>query len=196
MLDARRLALLDARTRAGKGWMLDAELLAPGELGGHGLLDSPWVSLTPRSGIGAVLYTDRQDAGATATFISFPDLLSASDVISLHVPLTAETTGMMNERAFARMKPGAILVNTARGGLVDYQALHHALATGHLGGAGLDVFDAEPAGASHAMFGLRNVVVTPHLAWFTAETLGRSLGVFVENCRRLREGEPLLHRVV
>ena len=200
----RRLALLDAQTRAGKGWTLDTEVLdSLGELGGRtvGLVGFGAVGrcLTPMlQGIGArVLYADlREDAGAAATFVSFPDLLSVSDVISLHVPLTAETAGMMNERAFARMKRGAILVNTARGGLVDDQALHHALAIGHLGGAGLDVFDAEPAGASHPMFGLPTVLVTPHLAWFTAETLGRSLGVFVENCRRLRDGEPLLHRVV
>ena len=94
------------------------------------------------------------------------------------------------------MKRGAVLVNTARGGLVDYDALHRALASGRLRGAGLDVFDAEPASAAHPLFQLSNVIVTPHVAWFTAETLQRSLGVFAENCRRLRDGEPLLNRVV
>ena len=94
------------------------------------------------------------------------------------------------------MKQGAIVVNTARGGLVDYDALHRALAAGRLRGAGLDVFAAEPADATHPLFRLRNVIVTPHVAWFTAETLGRGLGVFAENCRRLRDGEPLLNRVV
>ena len=103
--------------------------------------------------------------------MSLPDLLSAADVVSLHVPLTAETAGMIDERAIQKMKRGAVLVNTARGGLVDYDALHRALTTGRLRGAGLDVFDAEPASAAHPLFKLPNVVVTPHVAWFTAETL-------------------------
>jgi phosphoglycerate dehydrogenase-like enzyme len=89
-----------------------------------------------------------------------------------------------------------VLVNTARGGLVDSDALRRALATGRLRGAGLDVFQSEPAYANHPLFDLPNVVVTPHIAWLTAETLERSLGVFAENCRRVRDGEPLLNRVV
>jgi phosphoglycerate dehydrogenase-like enzyme len=144
-----------------------------------------------------VIYTSRREtAGAAANCLSLPDLLAAADVVSLHVPLTPETAGMIDERAIHRMKPGAVLVNTARGGLVDYGALERALAAGRLRGAGLDVFDAEPANAAHPLFRLRNVVVTPHLAWLTSETLRRSLGVFAENCRRLRDGAPLLNRVI
>ena len=79
---------------------------------------------------------------------------------------------MIGERAIEQMKQGAVLVNTARGGLVDYAALHQALAGGRLRGAGLDVFDAEPAAAAHPLFQLSNVIVTPHVAWLTAETLG------------------------
>jgi phosphoglycerate dehydrogenase-like enzyme len=123
-------------------------------------------------------------------------LLSAADVVSLHVPLTAQTAAMIDESAIKTMKRGAVLVNTARGGLVDYDALHRALASGHLRGAGLDVFPSEPVDAAHPLFELRNVVLTPHVAWFTAETLTRGLGVFAENCRRLRDGEALLNRVV
>jgi phosphoglycerate dehydrogenase-like enzyme len=103
---------------------------------------------------------------------------------------------MIGDSTLAAMKPGAILINTARGGLVDYAALHRAVSAGTLRGAGLDVFETEPADVTQPLFRLPNVVVTPHLAWFTAETLNRSLGVFVENCRRLRDGEPLLNRVV
>ena len=131
-----------------------------------------------------------------AKFVSLPDLLSSADVVSLHVPLTAQTAAMIDERAIENMKRGAVLVNTARGGLVDYDALYRALASGHLRGAGLDVFASEPVDPAHPLFQLRNVVFTPHVAWFTAETLGRGLGVFAENCRRLRDGEPLLNRVV
>ena len=99
-------------------------------------------------------------------------------------------------RAIETMKRGAILVNTARGGLVDYDALYRALAGGRLRGAGIDVFESEPVNPSHPLFQLPNVVVTPHVAWFTSETLQRGLSIFLENCRRLRAGEELLHRVV
>ena len=200
----RRLTQLDAETRAGRGWALDSDVLDNlGEIGGRtvGLVGFGAVGkcLTPMlHAMGArVVYTDLADASAgPAVGVSLAELLSLADIVSLHVPLTAETAGMMNDARFAAMKPGAILVNTARGGLVDHSALHRALVNGRLRGAGLDVFEAEPADSSHPLFRLRNVVFTPHLAWFTAETLQRSLGVFVENCRRLRAGEPLLNQVV
>jgi phosphoglycerate dehydrogenase-like enzyme len=200
----RRLSELDRQTRAGKGWALDSELLDNlGELGGRtvGLVGFGAVGqcLAPMlHGIGAtVIYASRREtADSTAKFVPLAHLLAAADVVSLHVPLTAETAGMIDERAIQKMKHGALVVNTARGGLVDYDALHHALAIGRLRGAGLDVFAAEPADATHPLFRLQNVIATPHVAWFTAETLSRSLGVFAENCRRLRDGEPLLNRIV
>jgi phosphoglycerate dehydrogenase-like enzyme len=200
----RRLSELDRQTRAGNGWALDSRLLDDlGELGGRtvGLIGFGAVGkcLAPMlHGIGAnVIVTSRRASAETAaTFVSIPDLLAASDVVSLHVPLNADTAGMIGEDAIRNMKQGAVLVNTARGGLVHYDALHRALRTGRLRGAGLDVFDAEPASAAHPLFNLPNVVVTPHVAWFTTETLRRSLGVFAENCRRLRDGEPFLNRVI
>ena len=200
----RRITELDRQTRAGAGWTLDAALVdSLGELGGRtvGLVGFGAVGkcLTPMlQGIGAnVIYTSRTESmGAPARFMPFTDVLSSSDVISLHMPLTAQTAGLIGDSAIKRMKRGAVLVNTARGGLVDYHALHRALAAGHLRGAGLDVFDSEPATETHPLFQLPNVVVTPHVAWLTAETLSRSLGVFQENCRRLRDQEPLLNRVV
>jgi phosphoglycerate dehydrogenase-like enzyme len=200
----RRLTQLDAETRSGHGWALDPALVdSLGELGGRtvGLVGFGAVGrcLAPMlHGIGArVLYTSRRGVPHdTASFVLFGELLEAADVVSLHVPLTPETARMMNAAALGRMKRGAILVNTARGGLVDYAALHEALVAGRLRGAGLDVFDAEPAGAAHPLFRLPNVIVTPHLAFLTSETLDRSLGVFAANCQRLRDGEPLLNRIV
>ncbi len=94
------------------------------------------------------------------------------------------------------MKPGAVLVNTARGGLVDEAALVDALRTGHLRAAGLDVVTVEPAPAGNPLFDLANVVVMPHIAWLTPETLDRSLGIAFENCRRIRDGGELQFRVV
>jgi phosphoglycerate dehydrogenase-like enzyme len=205
----RRLAELDAQTRTGKGWRLDSHSLDNlGELGGRavGLVGFGAVgrSLTPMlKGIGAnVIYTDvneRIGAGhsdATATYVSFADLLSSADVVSLHVPLTSDTVRMMNASAFASMKRGSILINTARGGLVDEVALLSALSSGRLRGAGLDVFGSEPVDVENPLLKLSNVIVTPHLAWFTSETLTRSLRVFEENCRRLRDGQSLVNRVV
>jgi phosphoglycerate dehydrogenase-like enzyme len=200
----RRLTELDAETRIGNGWSLDPHSLDNlSELGGRevGLVGFGAVGqcLTPMlQGIGArVIYTDITEASDTsARFVSFKHLLSMADIVSLHLPLTGDTARIMNAAAFAAMKRGSILINAARGGLVDEAALCDALESGHLRGAGLDVFPVEPVDAGNPLLKLPNVIVTPHLAWFTRETLARSLGVFADNCQRLRDGQPLVNRVV
>jgi phosphoglycerate dehydrogenase-like enzyme len=94
------------------------------------------------------------------------------------------------------MKPGAVLINTARGGLVDQRALIAALRDRRLLAAGFDVYEREPVPTDCPLLEMDNVVLQPHVAWLTPETLGRSLAVAMENCRRLRDGEDLLHRVL
>ncbi len=144
-----------------------------------------------------VLYTARREVpDALGPWRPLHALLAESDIVSLHVPLTAETERMIDAAALARMKPGTILINTARGGLVDQTALTTALQSGHLGGAGLDVFATEPASADDPLFRLPNVVVTPHVAWITTGTFDRSFTIAAEKCRRIAGGEDLLHRVV
>ena len=194
----RRLTELVTQTRDGNGWSLDPNSLDNlSELGGRtvGLVGFGAVGkcLTPMlQGIGArVIYTYASDRRE-----GFKDLLSAADILSLHLPLTPETARIMNAAAFASMKRGSILINTARGGLVEEAALVDALQSGHLRGAGLDVFAAEPVQLEHPLLELPNVIATPHLAWFTAEMLTRGLSVFAENCRRMRDGQELVNRVV
>jgi phosphoglycerate dehydrogenase-like enzyme len=123
------------------------------------------------------------------------DLLETSDVVSLHLPLTPETKGLIDRAALARMKPGAVLINTARGGLVEETVLVEALTSGRLLAAGLDVLAEEPPPPDHPLLSLDNVVLTPHVAWLTRETLMRSFDVALENVRRLRDGRDLLFRV-
>ncbi len=103
-------------------------------------------------------------------FVSFDDLLSSSDIVSLHVPATPETKNLINETTLSRMKRGAILVNTARGAVIDETALYHALKSGHLFGAVLDVHATEPTKADDPLFALENVLVFPHTAAETWET--------------------------
>jgi phosphoglycerate dehydrogenase-like enzyme len=103
-------------------------------------------------------------AGHGIVRLTLEDLLAESDVVSIHLPLTAETRGLFDRRAFARMRRGALLINTARGGLVVEEDLIESLTSGHLGGAGLDVLASEPSGPDNPLLRLPNVVLSPHIA--------------------------------
>ena len=196
----RRTCFFDARTRAGEGWTADpSELDNVGEVAGRtvglvGIGNSAQRLAPVLAALRAkVVYTARSKREVPYEYLPLDQLLAQSDIVSLHIPLTEETRGLIDPTA---MKPGAVLINTARGELVDEGRLVAALASGHLRGAGLDVFAAEPVPADNPLLGLTNVVLAPHIAWLTPETLVRSLKVAHENCRRLTAGEPLLHQVV
>ena len=113
--------------------------------------------------------SDPAFAEANVTAVGLDELLATSDVVSLHVPLLAATRGLMDAARIAAMKPGAVLINTARGGIVDEAAVAAALRSGHLGGAALDVFEHEPLAADHPFAGCPNLLLTPHIAGVTAE---------------------------
>ena len=120
------------------------------------------------------------------------DLLPQADVVSLHVPFSEETHHLINAEAISRMKPGSILINAARGGVVDEKALVEALKSNHLGGAALDVFETEPITESAAALfaGVPNIVLTPHIAGITVESNQRVSQVTMKNvCRVLEEAK-------
>ena len=125
----------------------------------------------------------------------FNALLARSDLLSLHLPLTAATRHILDRGAIARMKPGAIVINTARGGLIDEAALHAALVEGRLSGAGLDVFEREPPARDNPLLALRNVVVTPHIAAGTGDALRAKMRALFANVDRFFRGEALVNRV-
>lgn len=122
---------------------------------------------------------------------SLPDLLGQADIVSLHCPLTPQTRGLIGAKELAAMKAGAILINTARGGIVEEAALASALRSGHLGGAALDVFETEPLTSQTATLfaGLANTILTPHIAGVTVESNKRISAITVENVLKvLKEG--------
>ena len=126
---------------------------------------------------------------------TLPELLGESDFIVLAAPLTPETEAMINDETLAMVKPGAWLINVARGRLIDERALLRALREGPLGGAVLDTFRDEPLLASSPFYDLENVIVTPHTAWSSGRVLDRSVELFCDNLRRYAAGEPLLNVV-
>lgn len=202
----RRLPPLDRLMRAGRGWQWPA-----GWQGGFGEVGGRTVGLVGAGGVPRALIPVLSAMGAEvlvfartvpaevvalgARAVGKPELLARSDVLSLHIPQTEETVGWLDRASIAAMKPGAILLNTARGGLVDEPALVEALTSGHLAAAGLDVFASEPLPPDSPLLRLDNVVMTPHIAWLTVETLARSIAIAADNVRRLRDGRELLHRV-
>lgn len=127
--------------------------------------------------------------------LSLEELLSCSDVVSLHLPLTDETRNLLDRRRLSQMKPGAVLINTARGELIDEEALYEALETGRISVAGLDVFASEPIDKNHRLLGHDNVICTPHMAWITQDTFQRAVAVAIENTRRIQAGHALLNSI-
>jgi len=123
--------------------------------------------------------------------LSLNELFRSADVISLHCPLTAQTEGLVSAERLALMKPHALLLNTARGGLIDEAALRAALDSGVLAGAALDVLSTEPPSAEHPLLAAKNCVLTPHLAWTSLPARQRLLATTVDNVRSILAGSPI-----
>lgn len=154
-------------------------LLAP--FGCRILVDDPYVAVGP------------EHLALGVRQVDFDTLLRESDVVSLHARVTAETTGFINAAAFAKMKRGAYFINTARGPMVDYRALHDALVSGQLRGAGIETFDREPPPADAPLLRLPNVTLTPHIAGASLQTVKVAATKIAEELRRHVAGEPFLN---
>ena len=122
-------------------------------------------------------------------------VLAESDYVVVILPLTPETRGSLDAATLSKLKPEAVLVNMARGGIVDQAAIATMLREKRLRGAALDVFDEEPLPASSPLWDVPNLVVTPHVAGFTRDYLPDSFGIFAENLRRLERGDPLVNEI-
>ena len=124
-----------------------------------------------------------------------PELLAESDFIVLAAPLTEDTHGLIGEVAIGQLKPGAWVINIARGELIDELALARAIRDGRLGGAVLDTFREEPLPPTSPLYDLPNVILTPHTSWSSTRVLDRSVDLFCENLRRYADGRPLVNVV-
>ena len=200
----RQIRRFDGDVRRGDGWSWPAARQDRlGEIAGRtiglvGMGGIPQMLAPILDAMGAtVIYTARSaKPHLSFEFVALDTLLERADIVSLHVPLTDATRRLLNAQRFARMRHGSVLINTARGALVDEAALVAALDSGRIAAAGLDVFGTEPVAADNPLLRRDDVVVTPHIAWLTRETLQRSLDVAVANCHHLENAQPLLHRVV
>jgi D-3-phosphoglycerate dehydrogenase len=165
---------------------------------GYGAIGTRVVKLLKPFGC-KILVTDpyvqlsAQDRNDGVEHVALADLLARADVISLHARVTAETAGFIDREAMARIKPGAILINTARGPLVDYQALYEALSSQRLAGAMLDTFAVEPVPPDWPLLQLPNVTLTPHIAGASVRTVTFAADQAAEEVRRYLAGEPPLN---
>lgn len=134
--------------------------------------------------------TEHPEGHALAEYVDLDTLLAKSDILSLHCPLFQETANMINASTIAKMKDGAILINTARGGLLDERAVRDALIRGKLSGAAVDVVSEEPMKQENPLLTAPNCIITPHIAWAPIESRQRLLDCVVENIRGFLNGKP------
>ena len=180
---ARRLPQLDASTRRGEWQRGEMIVLAGKTLGilGLGAIGRQFARLGAALGMRVIGWTFHPDPALGVELVDRDDLLSQADVVSLHLRLSDKTRGFLGRRELALMKRGAILINTARGAIVDEEALIAALATHRIAGAGLEVFDQEPLPGGHPLTLLDNVVLTPHCGGIAPEVLEAGLQLAVDN---------------
>ena len=184
---ARGFARMDREMRAGNWVRTDALQLTGRTIGllGFGGIAAEVARLGLGIGIKVLAWNRSPKSFPGVQFVDLDRLLADSDVLSLHLVLNDETKNFLSRERIAAMRPGAILINTARGALVDETAMVDALRSGHLRHAGLDVFTVEPLPAGHVLTTLPNVTLSAHSAFRTAEANHNLIGAALEHCRRI-----------
>ena len=193
---AKRAAFLTASMKAG-GWpRMDNIYLQRKTLGiiGTGHIGAEMARLGGAIGMNVIAWTYHPSATRAqelgVQFVSLDELLRTADVVSLHVRLTEESQHLIGERELSLMKPDALLINVARGGVIDTDALIDALNSGHLGGAAIDVYDQEPIPANHPLLECEQIILTPHCADMTPEGVELLNEGAVDNIIAFLEGTP------
>jgi D-3-phosphoglycerate dehydrogenase / 2-oxoglutarate reductase len=184
---ARGIAWMDREMRAGNWLREDGMQLTGKTLGliGFGGIAAEVARIAVGSGMRVLAWNRTAKSSVGVNFVTLDKLLAESHVISLHLLLNDETRGFLSRQRIAAMKPGAILVNTARGALVDEAAMIEALKSGHIRHAGLDVFNIEPLPIDHSLTKLANVTLSAHSAFRTPEASENLIGAAWEHCRRI-----------
>jgi D-3-phosphoglycerate dehydrogenase len=184
---ARDFARMDRGVRAGTWLRNDGMQLTGKTLGlvGFGGIAAELARLALGAGMRVIAWNRSPKTHAGVAFVGLDELLAASDVVSVHLLLTDETRGFISVERIATMKPGAILINTARGAIVDEAAMIAALQSGQLGHAGLDVYDIEPLPADHPLTRVENATLSSHSAFRTAEATDNLIEAALQHCRRI-----------
>ena len=203
---AKRTPALDAMVR--KGTWADRHSGLPMELSGKTVLIVGFGRIGTRSArrcqgfdMNVLIYdpyvpAEKITAAGCERVTDLDAALPRADFVSVHCPKNPETVGLFNAARLARMKRGAFIVNTARGGIIDEPALHGALTSGHLAGAGLDVFDMEPTPVNNALLQLDKVITSPHMAGVTTESVAGMAVVTAENILSVLDGQPNRDNVI
>ncbi|RYF58884.1 MAG: 3-phosphoglycerate dehydrogenase [Comamonadaceae bacterium] len=184
---AKNFAFMDRGMRAGKWLRSDGIELTGKTLGlvGFGGIATELARLARGAGMEVLAWNRSPKTAEGITFVSLEELLARSHVVSMHLLLTDETRGFLSAERIAGMRDGAILINTARGAVVNEQAMIAALESGKLAHAGLDVFDIEPMPADHALTKIDNVTLSAHSAFRTPEASDNLFGAALQHCRRI-----------
>jgi D-3-phosphoglycerate dehydrogenase / 2-oxoglutarate reductase len=187
---ARGIARMDREMRAGNWLREDGVQLTGKTLGliGFGGIATEVARIARGSGMRVIAWNRTPKKSAGVEFVELDELLTESDVVSLHLLLNDETRGYISRACIEAMKPGVILVNTARGALVDEDAMIEALKAGQIRHAGLDVFNIEPLPADHPLTKLDNVTLSAHSAFRTPEASENLIGAAWQHCRRIARG--------
>ncbi|MFP3853598.1 MAG: phosphoglycerate dehydrogenase [Anaerolineales bacterium] len=199
---ARKLCQASSATKSGEWPRLDGRVLAGKTVGlvGLGSIGSSVVLRLKGFNCNTLAHdpfiASHRSDDLGVRLVNWPTLLAESDILSLHCPLTEQTRGLMDSKALRQMKSGAILINTARGGLIDEAALAEAIRNGHIAGAGLDVFSQQPPETPHPLLDLPAVIATPHMGSHTDGAVNAMGWAALQDCLAVLKGEEPSNRVI